>query len=231
MIETHPHTHPQVVALILAGGVGQRIDSEVPKQYLRVKGECLIHRTLRAFAPYVDQLLVVCRSEWRDLIREATLSTPLTTADAGTTGFESLCSGVASLSHLPDDVLIMVHDAVRPLVSGDIITTNLEVARTKGNAVAAVTTYETLLSAPAPDGVVRSLTRREGMFRAQTPQTFTLGALRQMIAEARQLCILDAQSPCILAYQLGYELHLSPGDLRNFKITTPSDLNIFESLI
>lgn len=231
MIETHPHPYPKVVALILAGGVGQRIDSEVPKQYLQVKGECLIHRTMRAFDPYVDQLLVVCRSEWHDVILEVELSTPLTMADAGATGFESLCSGVASLNHLPDEVLVMVHDAVRPLISADTILANLNVARSKGNAITAVTTYETLLSAPAPDGVVRSLTRREGMYRAQTPQTFTLGALRQMIAEARQLCILDAQSPCILAYQLGYELHLAPGELRNFKITTPSDLEIFESLI
>lgn len=231
-------TSQQVVALILAGGTGQRFGADVPKQFVSVGGKSILHHTLEAFCPHVGQMVVVCEPEWYAHVKDFTHvedfaqdSLILRTAPAGATGFESLCSGVQSLQHLPDDVFVMVHDAVRPLVSAKIITANLEVAFRCGNAITSAETYETLFSAPEGDGVVRSMTRRDGVFRAQTPQTFTLGALRKMISEARRLCILDAQSVCVLAHQLGYELHLSPGDLRNFKITTPPDLSLYEALL
>lgn len=239
------HRSPHIVALILAGGTGQRFGADVPKQFVSVGGKSILHHTLEAFYQHVGQMVVVCEPEWyahveafahdSELARkkpdEATGSEILCTAPAGATGFESLCSGINALQHLPDDVFVMIHDAVRPLVTTDIITANLEVAFRCGNAIASVETYETLFTVPEGDGVVRSMTRRDGVFRAQTPQTFTLGALRKMISEARRLCIRDAQSACVLAHQLGYELHLSPGDLRNFKITTPSDLYIYEALL
>lgn len=220
------NTSAPVVGLILAGGTGQRIDSTVPKQFVEVHGQSILNHTIEAFHGIVDDILVVCLSGWSDSIDAGCM-----VCEAGATGFESLSRGIAALAHYPDETFVMVHDAVRPLVTPEVIKRNLDVARTFGNAVAAVETYETLLAAPDGDGVVRSMTRREGMFRAQTPQTFTLGALRKMMSEAQRLCIADAQSACVLAQQLGYELHLSPGDLRNFKITTPSDIALYEALI
>lgn len=217
-------TFPKTLALILSGGSGHRLESERPKQYIEIGGETLLRRTLRAFAGRVDHILVVCQDEWR---REAE---PFQTCQAGETGFGSLRNGVAALSDWPDETLVMIHDAVRPLVSPAVIEDNLRVAREYGNAIASVCTYETLLS--APDGsTVQGMVRRESMYRAQTPQTFTLGTLRQMLREAQERCIVEAQSACTLASQLGYELHLSQGDLQNFKITTPSDLSLYETLI
>lgn len=213
------------IALILAGGNGSRFGSARPKQFVEVKGRSILHRTLDAFRGRVDDVWIVCQNEWKGYVHHEN------TAEAGATGFESLCHGIAALADYADDTLVMVHDAVRPLVTAEIIDQNLEVARRCGNAITSVEIYETLLSAPACDGVVRSMSRREGMFRAQTPQTFTLGTLRKMISEAKRLCINDAQSACVLAQQLGYELHLSPGDFCNFKITTPSDIAIYEALI
>lgn len=215
----------KIVAIILAGGNGKRLGNLCPKQFMDVKGISIIQRTINAFEGQVDGVLVVCRDEWRSHVA------PCPTAKAGATGFDSLRSGVAALSMLPDDTLVMIHDAVRPLVSAEVIRANLDVARRCGNAIAAVEVYETLLFTPQPDGVVQSMTRREGMYRAQTPQTFTLGTLRAMISEADRQGISDVQSACVLAQQLGYELHLSPGDFRNFKITTPSDLQLYEALI
>lgn len=213
------------IALILAGGNGSRFGAARPKQFVEIKGRSILHRTLDAFRGRVDAIWVVCQNEWKDYVGNEH------TTEAGATGFESLCHGVAALADYGDETVVMVHDAVRPLVTTEIIEQNLEVARRCGNAITSVEIYETLLAAPAGDGVVRSMSRREGMFRAQTPQTFTLGSLRKMISEAKRLCINDAQSACVLAQQLGYELHLSPGDFRNFKITTPSDLALYEALI
>lgn len=221
-----------VIALILAGGVGLRISEECPKQYLEFHGESILHHTLRAFCGFVDEVLIVCRDEWRDRVMQMTSDLPLTckTCTAGNTGYESLCHGIAALDDVDASAYIMIHDAVRPLVSPDVIKDNLAVARRLGNSITSVATYETLLYAPEGDGTVRGMTRREDIFRAQTPQTFTLGTLRQMLRDARRLCIGDAQSACTLAHQLGYELHLSQGDLRNFKITTLSDLELYEAL-
>lgn len=232
MQESSTSTHtsspqrPRVVALILAGGTGERVGESLPKQYLQYGGESILRHTLNAFAPYVDDILVVCRDEWR---HEAE---PYRTCTGGKTAYESLCNGIAALATKEDpSTLVMIHDAVRPLVDASIITDSIDVACRYGNAIAAVPVYETLFSAPEDERTVRSMVRREGMYRAQTPHTFTLETLQQMLRQAKARSINDAQSACTLAFQLGYELHLSKGDLRNFKITTPSDLSLYETLI
>lgn len=217
---------PRVVALILAGGTGERVGESRPKQFLQYGGESILRHTLRAFAPHVDDILVVCQDEWR---HEAE---PYLTCVGGKTAYESLCNGIAALAAKEDaSTLVMIHDAVRPLVDASIITDSIDVACRFGNAIAAVPVYETLFSTAEDERTVRRMVRREGMFRAQTPHTFTLEALQQMLRQAKALSINDAQSACTLAFQLGYELHLSKGDLRNFKITTPSDLSLYETLI
>lgn len=229
------------MALILAGGSGHRACEARPKQYLEYGGETILQRTLSAFAPLVDDILVVCQDEWRGEAQ------PYATCTGGATGYESLCRGIEALAAVEDaSTLVMIHDAVRPLVDAAIIADNIAVARQWGNAIAAVPVYETLFCAPdvipapsqdhachvsQPARTVRQMVRREGMYRAQTPHTFTLGVLQQMLAQARDLSISDVQSACTLAFQLGYELHLSKGDLLNFKITTPSDLSLYEALI
>lgn len=225
-IHTPSSQRPRVIALILAGGTGERVGERLPKQYLQFGGESILRHTLRAFAPYVDDILVVCRDEWR---HEAA---PYSTCAGGKTAFESLSSGITTLAEKEDaSTLVMIHDAVRPLVDASVITDSIDVACRCGNAIAAVPVYETLFSAPEDEQTVRGMVRREGMYRAQTPHTFTLGALQEMLRQAKALSISDAQSACTLAFQLGYELHLSKGDLRNFKITTSSDLSLYETLI
>lgn len=213
-----------VVAIILAGGAGQRFGQAIPKQFIEIRGKSILHRTLEAFEGMVDDVVVVCQDEWREYVGS------FHTATGGATGFESLRAGICALHNYDDNTLVVVHDAVRPLVTAEVIQQNISVARKYGNAITAVDVYETLFSAPDGDGTVRSMIRREGIFRAQTPQTFTLGTLRKMMEEAQRRCIVDAQSACVLAQQLGYELHLSPGDLRNFKITTPQDLLLYEAI-
>lgn len=216
--------NPAVVALILAGGVGSRIHSECPKQYIEVEGERIIHHTLKAFRGIVDDILVVCQDDWKDYLKG------YDTCTAGTTGYESLCNGIEALSGISSDTLVMIHDAVRPLISRAVILDNLRVARQFGNAISACEIYETLFC--APDAVsVQSMTRREGMYRAQTPHTFQLNTLRQMIKMAHERCIVDSQSACTLAAQLGFELHLSKGSLHNFKITTTEDLELYRTII
>lgn len=220
---------PRVVALILAGGTGSRVGNERPKQYIEYGGESILARTLSAFRGLADAVFVVCRDEWADYVHAQ--APGVHTVTAGSTGYESLRHGVAALGDAAGDTLVMIHDAVRPFVTPAIIADNLEIAQREGNAITAVPTYETLLHASSGYGVVRRMTRRENVYRAQTPQTFRLSTLRQMLSDAQSLCINDAQSACTLACQLGYELHLSTGEIKNFKITTLTDLQLYEALI
>lgn len=230
-----------VVALILAGGSGVRFGAELPKQFVKVGHRSILQHTMEAFCPHVDTMVIVCHPSWAKQVTEfvnneegtfpPVADTQFLIADGGQTGFDSLCSGISALSMYDDTAFVMIHDAVRPLVTEAVITSNLAVARRYGNAITSVDTYETLFSASDTDRQVHSMLRREGVFRAQTPQTFTLGALREMIAEAQRRHMTDVQSACVLAYELGYDLHLSTGDLINFKITTPSDLLLYKALI
>lgn len=215
-----------VVALILAGGMGSRSGRDLPKQFVKIAGRSVLQQTLSAFDGLCDAILVVCAPEW------AQEATPYLTAPAGATGYDSLCSGISALSKTyPDETLVMIHDAVRPLVTRDVITANLQVARKYGVAVTAIETYETLLYAPSIESLPTSMQRREGVYRVQTPQTFTLGMLRQLICEATRQNISTPQCACDLAYRLGVTLHMSPGAMQNFKITTPSDFALYEALL
>lgn len=222
---------PHVVALILAGGTGSRVSDERPKQYMEYGPErkSILAHTVSVFNQSVDTILVVCRDEWAPYVRSHLPDVRI--VQAGATGFESLLNGIEALADISGDTFVMIHDAVRPFITKDIIADNLQVAIQQGNAITAVPTYETLLYAPSGEGTARRMIRREDVYRAQTPQTFRLSALRQMFVDAQALCINDAQSACTLACQLGYELHLSIGDIKNFKITTPSDLQLYEALI
>lgn len=222
---------PKVIALILAGGSGERVGADRPKQYVEVKGESILHHTLCAFRNFADGIVVACQKEWTDYVDAYSSEFPtLRTCPAGSTGFATLHHGIESMADLPDSTLVMIHDAVRPLVSANVITRNLEVARLKGNAITAVGTYETLLH--APDSTTASgMTARDDVYRAQTPQTFTLGTLRTLLQQAEKQGISSTQCACTLAMQLGHKLFLSEGEIINFKITTPSDLSLYETAI
>lgn len=224
-------SNPKVIALILAGGSGERFGADRPKQYVEVKGESILHHTLCAFRNFADGIVVACQKEWTDYVDAYSSEFPtLRTCPAGSTGFATLHHGIESMADLPDSTLVMIHDAVRPLVSANVITRNLEVARQKGNAITAVGTYETLLH--APDSTTASgMTARDDVYRAQTPQTFTLGTLRTLLQQAEKQGISSTQCACTLAMQLGHKLFLSEGEIINFKITTPSDLSLYETAI
>lgn len=222
---------PKVIALILAGGQGERFGADRPKQYVELNGESILHHTLSAFRDYTDGIVVVCQNEWKDYVEAYSAEFPtLRTCQAGATGYESLHSGIEFLSDLPDDVIVMIHDAARPLVPASVISRNLEVASLNGNAITVVGIYETLLH--STDGTTAcSMTARDESYRAQTPQTFTLGMLRNMFQQAQEKGITSSECACTLAMQLGLKLFLSEGDIINFKITTPSDMYLYETAL
>lgn len=226
------------IALILAGGTGERMHAVVPKQFMEIDGESVLLHTLRAFQqhPLIHEIYLVCTSEWEGFVRNEASAGGIDKlrgiAPAGESCFASARNGIEYLTESVDnpDAIVLIHDAVRPLITQDIISRNIAVCLTHGNAITALPGYEAYLvtrDGSSSDGFMP----REGLMRAQTPHTFPLATLRQMLQLADAQGIKGSQSIFTLAGELGIApLHIAHGDLRNFKITEQSDILFYRAL-
>lgn len=226
------------IALILAGGTGERMQAVVPKQFMEIDGEMVLLHTMRAFQqhPLVHEIYLVCLPEWEVIVRREAVLGDIDklkgVIPAGESCFASARNGIEYLAEkvTDPDAVILVHDAVRPLITQDIISRNIAVCLTHGNAITALPSHEAYLvtnDGRSADGFMP----REGLMRAQTPHTFPLASLRQMIQLADEQGIKKSQSIFTLAGELGIApLHIAQGDLRNFKITEQSDILIYRAL-
>ena len=226
------------IALILAGGTGERMHAIVPKQFMEIDGETVLLHTLRAFQqhPLIHEICIVCMPEWEDFVRsEAERGQIDKLSSIVGAGMSSYASARNGIKYLLDTVkepnaIVLVHDAVRPLITQDIISRNIAVCLTHGNAIIALPSYEAYL-VTADGNTAEKFMPREGTMRAQTPHTFSLATLREMLKQAEEQGIEESQSVFTLAGELGISpLHIAQGDLRNFKITEQSDILIYRAL-
>ena len=222
----------------MAGGRGTRFNSMRPKQYIEVDGKPVLTYTMQAFErhPQVSDIYVVCSPEWNAYVQAQAESHALTKFRAcissGTTSFHSMSNGIRALitMQVEGDSVVMVHDAVRPLVSQDTISNNINVCRTYGNAITVIYSNESYMKV---DGSIEAAgyAVREEYMRAQTPHTFTLSALADLIAQAEARGIASSQSLFTLANELGYApLYIAQGNMLNLKLTQPQDLKIFSAV-
>ena len=157
---------------------------------------------------------------------------PSSSASAGAARTATNRSATASpcSQNYGPDTLVLVHDGVRPLVSQDIISDCIRVAREKGNATTIIPTAEALLQtddqATSTKVIDRSITKR-----TQTPQGFTLGTLLDMHRKAAERGIDDPVASCTLAIDLGMRVYFSKGSEKNIKLTTLDDIDIFKALL
>lgn len=143
-----------------------------------------------------------------------------------------MCNGIRALTAagVESDSVIMVHDAVRPLVSADTITNNITVCRQYGNAITVIYSNEAYMRV---SGSIEAagFAMREDYMRAQTPHTFHLSDLSALIDQAEAQGINCSQSLFTLANELNYKpLYIAQGNMLNFKITQPHDLKYFRAL-
>lgn len=232
---------PHTIALLLAGGLGSRVSAQCPKQYIEIDGEPVILRTMRAFQqhPDVTDIYVVCSPRWSDYVVQQALRHGVSkfrnTLVSGPTAFQSIRLGIEGLLRacgdgLEDDPIVLVHDAVRPLISYEVISRNIQTCLLKGNAITAIRSNEAYMV--TEDGCASNdYIRREALMRAQTPHTFPLSELRRIMSEADRRGISDHQSLFTLCNELGiHPLYISEGDPMNFKITQPGDIKIYQAL-
>ncbi len=231
---------PLHIALLLAGGHGFRVHGDRPKQFMEIAGAPVISYTMQAFQRHseIGRIYVVCNPEWGDVVRDAArngkISKLYALFPAGATSFDSLRNGVEGLLEEMGggDPVVMTHEAVRPMVSEEIISLNLNTFRAHGNAVTAVRSQEAYMV--SPDGVCsEKCIRRELLYRAQTPVTFRLHDLAEAFRKARQMDISRSQSLYTLMTEVfpGKKLYMSPGSECNFKLTLPEDIDTLAALL
>jgi len=225
------------IALIIAGGKGERSKQDIPKQFLTIEEKPVIIYTLEAFQqhPSIDSILVVCLEGWHDVLRayarQYNISKLKWIVNGGITGHDSIHNGLVELKkHCANDDVVLVHDANRPLVSQDIISDGLSVYSKYGSAVAAIpcteVVFKTLDGNLLDEEIPRDLLRR-----AQTPQIFSLGKLWWAHEEAEKRNILHPVTSCSLLKILGEQLHFSLGSEKNVRITTMEDIDIIRALL
>jgi len=232
------------IGLIIAGGVGARMKSKIPKQFMKIEGKEVIFYTLEAFQKNrdIDAIVVVCLNGWQDvLIRGAEeygiqkmLKLPQNgVVTGGDTGMHSLRNGMLYLKeHFSPDSIIVIHDAVRPLISQDIISSNIAGVIQHGTAVTVVPATEALLqiNKDTPD-VSDTVVDRNLIMRTQTPQSLRLEKFIWAHEEAIKREIKDTVATCTLLIELGESVHLILGEGTNFKITTQEDVDLMKAYL
>jgi len=213
--------------LIVAGGKGVRMGSELPKQFLPIGGKPVLMRTLEVFYgcnPKIQIILVLPHSQqeyWKQLCREYHFSLPHVVADGGETRFHSVKKGLA-LVETP--ALVGVHDGVRPFVSTEVIARCYELAAEKKAVVPVVEMVETVRRLTGGDSVT---VKRDDYRLVQTPQVFDADLLKNAYEQVYTPLFTDDAS---VVEALGESVFLTTGNRENIKITTPFDLKIATAL-
>lgn len=227
------------IALLIAGGSGNRMGQDIPKQFMHVDGIPVIIHTLKCFQqhPDIDSIAVVCLFGWETVLRayanQFLIDKLKWIFPGGKTGMESIHNGIYGLKDAgcDDDDLVLIHDSVRPLLSQEIISNNIATCKAYGYAITGIQCREAILE--SEDGFVSSTSiPRDKLIRTQTPQTFRLSNIIKVHERARELGIKDSVASCTLIAEVGgIDMHIVPGSEKNIKITTVEDLEILKSLM
>ena len=222
------------IALVLSGGTGIRLGTDIPKQYLEVGGKPVLSWCLEVLAAHegIDAIHIVADPAWQGQIREW-----LEEVDGGRKfrGFSapganrqlSIFHGLEDMESYAEEAdSVLIHDAARPLLSEDLISDCLEGIRGHDGVLPVLPMKDTVYA--SRDGKrISSLLKREEVFAGQAPELFRFGkyyeANKKLLPEAI-LRINGSTEPAILA---GLDIAMIPGDEKNFKITTGADLERF----
>jgi len=216
--------------IIVAGGVGTRMGSSVPKQFLLLQGRPVLMHTIEVFyhSRTNPQIIAVLPDEyhayWEELCVEHEFNIPHLLVKGGLTRFHSVKNGLDTIDE-DEDAVVAVHDAVRPLTKTGIVDLSYTNAAANGNAVTAVKSRDTVRR--VQKGVSSHLLRDE-IYLVQTPQTFRLQQLKKGYQQTFDDKFTDDASVVEAA---GYSINLIEGSYSNIKITFPEDIALAEALL
>ena len=216
--------------IIVAGGKGLRMGSDIPKQFLPIGGKPVLMRTLERFREYSEDIQIILvlpeaqQDYWHQLCQEYHFDVEYTLANGGQTRFHSVQNG---LTKVPDDAIgvVGVHDGVRPFPSIEVIRNCYTTAREKKAVIPVIPIVETVRHL---EGEQSKTVPRDAYRLVQTPQTFDIQLLKAANRQPYNDGFTDDAS---VVEAFGYDITLVEGNRENIKITTPYDLKIAEVLI
>jgi len=222
--------------IVVAGGKGLRMGSDIPKQFLPIGGKPVLMRTLERFREYSDDLQIILvlpeaqQEYWQELCKKYDFKVEYLLANGGQTRFHSVQNGLALV---PDDAegVVGVHDGVRPFPSIEVIRNCYETARTAKAVIPVIPVVETLrhislTSHPLP--LTSKTVPRDEYRLVQTPQTFDIQLLKAANRQPYNDGFTDDAS---VVESYGHKITLVEGNRENIKITTPYDITVAEAII
>lgn len=223
----------RTITIIPAGGKGIRSGDATPKQFLKFKNKELIVYTLEIFQQNdpIDEVIVAVEKGYFELLEKLKVKFNLTKVsgivEGGNTRQDSVYNALSSIENTADDDLIVVHDAVRPLLPQRVLTNSIKTAREKNNALVCIKAKDTLIKG---NQVVESYLDRGEVYYVQTPQIFTYSVIMQAMKQAYDKNFIGTDES-MLVRQIGEKVNIVEGSVYNFKITTKEDLEMFDKLV
>lgn len=230
------------IAIIFAGGLGQRLnngENSTPKQFLKINDKPIIIRTLELFQTHkdIDKIYISIHPDYYEYMQELVKYYYITKTsgivNGGETGQESIYNALKlAQKENPQDSIVLIHDGVRPNITEEVITKNIECTKKNGNAITCTSCFETILI--SENGInPEHVPYRKDTYAAQAPQTFHLGE----VIEAHEITrktnpnYTDIVDTCTLYKTLDKKTFMVKGNRGNIKITTIEDLYILRALI
>lgn len=221
----------KVYAVIPAGGKGKRGSTATPKQYIRFHGKELIVYTLEVFqkCDLIDEILIAAEAPYFSLLNKIAKDYNITKisqiVEGGEERQDSVNNALKSIK-ADDNDLIAVHDAARPLLPESILTKAINTAKEKGNALVCIKAKDTLLIG---DQIVKEYVDRSEMYYVQTPQIFRYKDLKKAMKKAYEKNFVGTDESMLIK-EIGIDINIVEGSMLNFKVTTMTDIEMFEKL-
>ena len=223
--------------MILAGGVGRRMNFSIPKQFVVVNGLTVLQHTMLAFQRHqlISAIYVVCSSQCQENVTrqalDANIDKFVSCLEAGDNAFLSARNGILQLGQIEkEECVVLIHDAVRPLISEKIIDDNIEGVKKYGNAITVLPSNSALLYSVDKLSSNR-VVDRDLIANTQTPQSLRLKKFREIHLEALDKGIEDTVATCTLLVELGNTVYFVDGDEMNFKITTAEHIDLLKAYL
>lgn len=223
-------------ALILAGGVDGRFSMDIPKQFVNVNNRPIIVYTMEIFQnhPDIDEIIVTCLDGWQEMVRvyakQFNISKLKTILPGGRNAQESTYHGLKYLKeYMGKGDIVVIHDAIRPMVPRELITDSIRVCRKKGMGVAATFVMDAIIhSDNGVDG--DKYINRDELKKVQTPQAFDFEWLWKIHNRAIEEGCLGSWDNSSLLTKMGEKIYFSKGSDLNLKINTTEDVEMFRAL-
>lgn len=229
------------IPVIFAGGSGTRMNSKSrPKQFLELNGKPIIIYTIELFDnhPEIDGIVVVCLESWipflLKMIKKFEINKVVKVVPGGASGqasiYKGLCAAEEYASSMGDDhSIVLIHDGVRPLITEETITENIQKVKAEGSCITCVPATETFV-VNRKDGRL-DIPERSDCMLARAPQSFYLKDILAAHRACRAQCLPDFIDSCSMMSHFGHKLGTIMGPMENIKITTPTDYFVLRAMV